>query len=290
MMSQESKKIKVASLNSQIIKSYDPYFEQLQELGYCHEVIDVKDTTIEEADKIVQHCLENNIKGVLSYSMREFALQGYINSKLDPINSTNQYSIDKFKNKFIQRTYEENPDMWYQSFNLYDEDDYIVELPNEYPCMMKATAFFLGFYVYRVESKDEVRSIIKELRLNQEFIEYDKTMKKIHENFPKDIKPEVYPSILFERALNINKVRQFSCDCFSTHDKCDIFNIREEKYFETKHKIGYVFPPKDMDNKDLLKIQNFVQTFGIKLVKEGLINHNFNMEIFYITYKIKLTI
>lgn len=273
-------KIKVGILNTHCVSNFVPYLDDLKNLGYDYEILESKEYNEKNINDMVAYCKEKGIQQVLACGMTQMALHGAVNKKLAS-HAASVDVINLYKNKYIQRQTENNPNMWYRPANLFDADEEIISKPVEYPCMMKATAFYLGYYVYKIDNEEELKAKLKELRTIDEFVNFDKQMKEIHESFPKEYKPEVYPSIVFEKRLDLSKVRQFSCDCFTTDTYCDVFTVREEQYFKNQLKMGYMFPPNNMNKKLLLNIQAFIQDLGKKMVDRGLKYHFFNMELFY---------
>ena len=94
----------------------------------------------------------------------------------------------------------------------------------------------------------------------------------------------MFPSFMAEMRLDLlaPKLKQFSVECLCTSNgQFRTHAVREELYFSTYQKIGYVCPPPSLDKSELSKLVQFTDHIGSQLVKLGFVNQFFNMEVWH---------
>lgn len=273
-------KINVAILNTSIVPNMQVYIDDLDKHGYNCSVIECGAYSEAEVERLVAHCKAHDIVNVMAMGMQEMDFQAVINERICD-HAPSAESIQLIKNKYVQRTIEANPDMWYKPVYLDYDNETIAEMVEEYPCMLKATTFYLGYYVYKISDREELLRRLEELRNKPEFMEYVESIRQTHEQFSPAIKPEHYPPLILEKRLDLNTLRQFSVDCYTDDSTCLPYDMREELYFTNNIKIGLLFPPDRFDYEDHQNIISFCKKMGEKLIPLGLKWHVFNYEVFY---------
>ena len=271
---------KVAILQTSIVENMSPYINNLMNCGYeCH-IIETDKFSEKEKERVIKECQEKNIKNVMAFDMEQLEMMGAVNEAICPY-ASKKYVINLIKNKYVQREIEANPEMWYKPVYLSEKDEDILKKPREYPCMLKATAFYLGYYVFKIENEEDLKKRLEELRNIPDFNEYCEENTRIMNEFPDNSKPNYYPPLLLEKKFDINSLSQLSVDVFIDENQILVINCRDTIYTKSGLKIGILWPPFEFTKEDARIVEDFCLEIGKKLKNLGLKNHAFNMEIFY---------
>ena len=276
----EKELTQVALLHTSIVDDMSHYIDDMKNQGYKCHVLKTEKYSEKEKERVIKECQDKNIKNVMAFDMEQLEMMGAVNEAICPF-APKRDVVNLIKNKYIQRSVEANPEMWFKPVYLTEKNEDILKKPVEYPCMLKATAFYLGYYVYKIENEEDLKNKIEELRKMEDFASYCDEMDRIFKEFPENIKPKDYPPLLLEKRFDLTQIGQLSADCYMDENNCVLLNCRDLVYSPNGLKIGIVWPPVEFDKEDARIINNFCTDLGKKLNKMGLRNHAFNYEIFY---------
>lgn len=243
------------------------------------EVIEAKTWEEAEIDAIAAQCREKGIKSVGGFAQKDAFHHILINEKLgNPV--PGRLAFLYCMNKYLMRTLEDNPFYFDYVDPMNESDDDIIAKIKEWPFMLKNTSLSLGRGIFKIETPDDLRTVLKEYR---EDTALQNLIASQYASYLQGVDaatlPPVVPPFVAESLVDMNKAIEYCYEGYITADGQIVhYALTEEVYFSNHQALGYVTPPISIDAAMADKIEAWVEAYMTKMADLGYRNQFFNLE------------
>jgi len=261
----------------------DKYLDQCKDQYDVHLV--TPDPTFKNAEqdimKWVPYCKKHGIKHISSFDHEYMIWQAILNELIaDESTSPSLSSMTFAMNKYHTRQLDD-PSFWAVAVDKENPKAATDEVNGRYPCMVKASCLNLSWGVKVAHSVEEFLQLVDSA--SEQAQEAERFRDAIKRFLPED--GPSFPSFMAEMKLDLMDpdLKQFSVECLCTSSgEFRTHAVREEIYFNTYQKLGYVCPPISLSKEKMSKLVEFTDHIGSQLVKLGFVNQFFNMEVWHL--------
>jgi len=230
--------------------------------------------------KWVGYCKKHGIKHISSFDHEYMIWQAILNELIaDESTSPSLKSMTFAMNKYHTRQLDD-PSFWSVAVDGQNPKAAIAEVAGRYPCMVKASCLNLCRGVFTVRSDEEFLKTVD--GTSEQAQEAERFRDAIKRFLPQD--GPMFPSFMAEMRLDLldPRLKQYSVECLCTSSgEFRTHAVREELYFGTFQKLGYMCPPQSLSKASLAKLVQFTDYIGGQLVERGFVNQFFNMEVWH---------
>jgi len=263
-------------------KFLDKYLDECKDHYEVHLITPDPTFATAERDilKWVAYCKKHGIKHVSSFDHEYMIWQAILNELIaDESTSPSLKSMTFAMNKYHTRQLDD-PSFWSVAVDRENPKEAIVAVAGRYPCMVKASCLNLARGIFTVHSDEEFLKTVD--GASEQAQEAERFRDAIKRFLPQD--GPMFPSFMAEMRLDLldPRLKQYSVECLCTSSgQFHTHAVREELYFGTFQKLGYVCPPQSLDGAGLAKLVRFTDHIGRQLVELGFVNQFFNMEVWH---------
>jgi len=260
----------------------DKYLDECKDQYEVHLITPDPTFATAERDilKWVPYCKKHGIKHISSFDHEYMIWQAILNELIADAGTSPSLSSMAFAmNKYHTRQLDD-PKFWSVAVDGKNPKASIAEVAGRYPCMVKASCLNLARGVFTARSNEHFLQIVD--GTSEQAQETERFRDAIKRFLPSD--DQMFPSFMAEMRLDLldPKLKQFSVECLCTSSgQFRTHSVREELYFSTYQKIGYVCPPPSLNKAEVAKLVKFTDHIGRQLVETGFVNQFFNMEVWH---------
>jgi hypothetical protein len=262
--------------------SPQPYMEEaisMMKERYDVRVLVPQGWEEEEVTSIVEECRKQDIQAVAGFAQKDAFHHILINEQLGN-RAQSRLAFLYCMNKYLMRTLEADP-FWFDAVDpLNETDEEIITKIAEWPFMLKNTSLSLGRGIFKIETPDHLRKVLKSYREDralQELIAFQ------NEHFskgidPKDM-PQVLPPFIAEHLVDMNSAIEYCYEGYVTADGEVVhYALTEEIYFSNHQALGYLTPPLSINTEKTKEIEAWAEDYMGRLSELGYRNQFFNLE------------
>lgn len=262
--------------------SPQPYMKDAIEEMSTRADIHVMEAETWAADEIARHvdsCRAAGIRSVGGFAQKDAFHHILINEGLGN-KAPSRLSFLYCMNKYLMRTLESDPFYFDYVDPLNETDDEIIAKIPHWPFMLKNTSLSLGRGIFKIETPEELREVLKSYREDTDLQELIASQYASYlEGVDPATVPDIVPPFIAETLVDMNKAIEYCYEGYVTPEgKVVHYALTEEVYFSNHQALGYVTPPISIDTTMAAKIEAWIEDYMGKIAALGYVGQFFNIE------------
>ncbi|MCV6545889.1 MAG: ATP-grasp domain-containing protein [Cohaesibacter sp.] len=262
--------------------SPQPYMQSAIDEMSARIDVKVMEAKTWQADEIAAHvadCKDKGIRSVGGFAQKDAFHHILINEGLGNA-APSRLSFLYCMNKYLMRTLETDPFYFDYVDPLKESDDEIIAKITEWPFMLKNTSLSLGRGIFKIETPQDLREVLKAYR---EDTDLQNLIASQYASYLDGVDPaslpEIIPPFVAERLVDMNKAIEYCYEGYVTPEgKVVHYALTEEVYFSNHQALGYVTPPISIDRSMADKIEAWIEDYMGKIAALGYVGQFFNIE------------
>lgn len=246
-------------------------------------VIDPQGWDSHQVDEMVAKCKEQGVSAVAGFAQKDAFSHILINERLGN-NVPSKMAFLYCMNKYLMRTLERNANYYDWVDPDIETNEQIVNKIKEWPFMLKNTSLSLGKGIFKVETKEDLITVLDEYRADTKLqdeiaLNYQYYTKEI----PRESLPAIIPPFIAEHYMDINKSIEYCYEGYiDSQGKITHYALTEEVYFSNHQALGYITPTISVEQSTVKEVEDWMDDYMGRLAELGYKNQFFNVE-FWIT-------